>query len=378
MKKILSVLTIILSILLLFFLFSPSYLRMAIIHQYVGIDDHNIFLTRTVKAGEYIPWKISENYNKTAIDKSDIKRIEAYQSIAFLIIQNDSIRHEEYWDSYNDSSLTNAFSATKSIISLLIGIAIDEGKIKSIDQKISDFFPEIKGKYSGEVSIKNLLTMSSGLNWDESYASPFSKTTQAYYGSNLEKLIFELEILDKPGQKFKYLSGTTQLLAFILQKACGKTVSEYASEKLWKPIGAEHDALWYLDRANGMEKAYCCFTSNARDLAKIGQLVLDSGRFNGKQIVSENYISLLSQPDTFLTDDKNQAVDYYSLHWWIINYNGIKITYARGILGQYIFVIPQKNAVVVRLGHKRDDNYKNHHPEDVYLYLDAAFKILNQ
>lgn len=378
MKKILSVLTIILSLLLLTFLFSPSYLRMAIIHQYVGIDDHKIFLTRTIKAGESIPWKISENYNKTAIDNNAKKRIEAYQSIAFLVIQNDSIKYEEYWDAYNDSSLTNAFSATKSIISLLIGIAIDEGKIKSIDQKISDFFPEIKGKYSGEVSIKNLLTMSSGLNWDESYASPFSKTTQAYYGSNLEKLIFDLEIIEKPGQKFKYLSGTTQLLAFILQKACGKSVSEYASEKLWKPICAEHDALWYLDRANGMEKAYCCFTSNARDFARIGQLVLDSGRFNGKQIVSENYISLLSQTDTFLTDDKNQAVDYYSLHWWIINYNGMKITYARGILGQYIFVIPQKNAVVVRLGHKRADNYKNHHPEDVYLYLDAALKILNQ
>lgn len=378
MKKVFSVLTIILSILLLIFLFSPSYLRMAIIHQYVGIDDHKIFLTRTVKSGESIPWKISENYNKTAISSIDKKKIEAYQSIAFLVIQNDSIKYEEYWDTYNDSSLTNAFSATKSIISLLVGIAIDEGKIKSIDQKIGDFFPEIKGKYSGEVSIKNLLTMSSGLNWDESYGSPFSKTTQAYYGSNLEKLIFDLEIYEKPGQKFKYLSGTTQLLAFVLQKACGKTISEYASEKLWKPIGAQHDALWYLDKANGMEKAYCCFTSNARDFARIGQLVLDSGRFNGKQIISENYISLLSKPDTFLRDDKNQAVDYYSLHWWIINYNGMKITYARGILGQYIFVIPQKNAVVVRLGHKRDDNYKNHHPVDIYLYLDEAFKILNQ
>lgn len=378
MKKVFSVLTIILSILLLIFLFSPSYLRMAIIHQYVGIDDHKIFLTRTVKSGESIPWKISENYNKTAICSIDKKKIEAYQSIAFLVIQNDSIKYEEYWDTYNDSSLTNAFSATKSIISLLVGIAIDEGKIKSIDQKIGDFFPEIKGKYSGEVSIIDLLTMSSGLNWDESYGSPFSKTTQAFYGSNLEKLIFDLEIYEKPGQKFNYLSGTTQLLAFVLQKACGKTISEYASEKLWKPIGAQHDALWYLDKANGMEKAYCCFTSNARDFARIGQLVLDSGRFNGKQIISENYISLLSKPDTFLRDDKNQAVDYYSLHWWIINYNGMKITYARGILGQYIFVIPQKNAVVVRLGHKRDDNYKNHHPADIYLYLDEAFKILNQ
>jgi CubicO group peptidase (beta-lactamase class C family) len=351
---------------------------MALIYQYVGIDDHNIFLTKTVKSGNAIPWKISENYNQSKIITSEKQKIESYKTIAFIVIQNDSIQYEEYWDTYSDTSLTNAFSATKSIISLLIGIAIDEGKIKSINQKISDFFPELKGKYSGEVSIKNLLTMSSGLNWDESYGSPFSKTTQAYYGSNLKKLIFDLEINEKPGEKFKYLSGTTQLLAFVISKATGKSVSEYASEKLWIPIGAQHDALWYLDKANGMEKSYCCFTSNARDFAKIGQLVLDSGRVNGNQIISENYISQLSQPDTFLIDEKNQKVDYYGLHWWIIDYKGFKITYARGILGQYIFVIPQINAVVVRLGHKRDDNYEKHHPLDVYLYLDAAFNLLNK
>jgi len=377
MRKTVTIITVVFAVVLLAYLFSPSYLRQALVHQYVGIDDHKLFLTRTIKASNPVPWKISENYNQLKLSDSLKHKIESYQSVAFLVIQNDSIKYEEYWDGYSDSSLSNAFSATKSIISLLVGCAIDEGKIKGPDQKIMDFFPELKGKFSGDVTIHNLLTMSSGLNWDESYGSPFSKTTQAYYGSDLQKLIFKLEVYEKPGQKFKYLSGATQLLAFVLQKATGKTVSDYASEKLWQPIGAEHNALWYLDKANGMEKSYCCFTSNARDFARIGKLVLDSGRFNGKQLISERYISQLSQPDTFLIDEKNRKVDYYSLQWWIIDYKGLKITYARGILGQYIFVIPQLNAVVVRLGHKRDENYKNHHPLDVYMYLEAALNVLN-
>ena len=378
MRKILTTTTIILSILLFAYLFSPSYLRMAMIYQYADIDDHDIFQTRVIKSGNPVPWKISENYNQKQISSDLSEKMKAYSPVAFLVIQNDSLKYEEYWDGYSDSSLSNAFSATKSIVSLLTGCAIDEGKIKSTSQKIKDFFPELKGKYSSEVTIKDLLTMSSGLNWDESYGSLFSKTTQAYYGSDLSKLIFKLKVFEKPGQKFNYLSGTTQLLAFVLQKATGKTISEYASEKLWIPLGAKHNALWYLDRVGGMEKSYCCFTSNARDLARLGKLVLDSGRFNGKQIISENYILSLYQPDTFLIDENKKKVNYYSLHWWIIDYKGIKIPYARGILGQYIFVIPAYNAIVVRLGHKRDDIYLNQHPVDAYLYLDAAMQILEK
>jgi CubicO group peptidase (beta-lactamase class C family) len=378
MKKFLKITGIIIVIIGLAFVFAPSYLKKALIYQYVDIDDHDIFETSTVKAGSPLPWNLAKDYNRITIKDSLKKKMEIYKTIAYLVIQNDSIKYEEYWDTYSDSSLSNAFSATKSIISLLVGCAIDDGNIKSLDQKVIDFFPEFAGGYGNELTIKDLLTMSSGLNWDESYGSPFSKTTQAYYGNNLKKLIFELKVTEKPAQKFNYLSGNTQLLGFILEKATGKSLSEYASEKLWKPLGAQHDALWYLDKKDGMEKAYCCFTSNARDFARIGKLLLDSGRCNGKQIVPASYIAQLSQADTFLSDENNKKVDYYSLHWWIADYNGMKVTYARGILGQYIFVIPEMNAIVVRLGHERDKAYKNHHPLDVYTYLDIAMQILEK
>ncbi len=125
-----------------------------------------------------------------------------------------------------------------------------------------------------------------------------------------------------------------------------------------------------------MEKSYCCFSSNARDFARIGQMVLDSGKYNGKQIVSFAYLAQALARDTFLIDENKQTVDYYGYQWWIVDYKGMKIPFARGILGQYIFVIPQLNAVVVRLGHKRDTVYKNNMPLDVYIYLDAALDIL--
>ena len=378
MKKIFKGIGIFFLLIAIAFLFSPSYLKKALIYQYVDIDDHDIFETRAIKAGNPLPWKIAQSYNGFVIADSLHKKMESYKTVAYLVIQNDSIQYEEYWDNYNDSSLSNAFSATKSIISLLVGCAIDDGNIKSIDQKVIEFFPEFDNGYGKELRIKDLLSMSSGLNWDESYGSPFSKTTQAYYGNNLQKLIFDLKVIDKPAEKFSYLSGNTQLLAFILKKATGKSLAEYASEKIWKPLGAEHDALWYLDKKDGMEKAYCCFSSNARDFARIGKLLLDSGKCNGKQIVSSAYIAQLSQADTFLIDENKAKVGYYSLHWWIADYKGMKVTYARGILGQYIFVIPEMNAVVVRLGHTRDKAYKNHHPLDIYTYLDVAMKILEK
>ena len=376
MKRFFKVVVIIIIVLGIAFLAAPSYLRKALIYLYAGIDDQYKFETRTIKAGKAIPWKVSANYNKTKASDSLHKSIESYKTIAYLVIQNDSIRYEEYWDHYSDSSVTNAFSATKSIISLLIGIAIDEGKIKSVDQKVSDFFTEFAEGYGKELTIKHLLTMSSGLNWDESYGSPFSKTTQAYYGSDLKKLIMNLKVTSQPGKEFNYLSGNTQLLAFILAKATGKHLADYASEKLWQPLGSEHDALWYLDKKDGMEKSYCCFSSNARDFARIGQMVLDSGKYNGKQIVSYAYLSQALARDTFLIDENKETVDYYGYQWWIVDYKGMKIPFARGILGQYIFVIPQLNAVVVRLGHKRDTFYKNNMPLDVYTYLDAALDIL--
>jgi CubicO group peptidase (beta-lactamase class C family) len=188
----------------------------------------------------------------------------------------------------------------------------------------------------------------------------------------------KVEISQHPGVVFNYKSGNTQLLERVLNKATGMSISEYASQRLWQPLGAENPALWSLDRKHGTEKAYCCFNSNARDFARIGSLVLNHGSYRNLQIVSKNYIEEMTKPVKYLTDKDDNKADYYGLHWWIMNYKGEKIPYARGILGQYIYVLPREDAVIVRLGHKRSKNYRSHHPEDSFTWLQTGLDIIRQ
>jgi len=320
-----------------------------LIYRYVGIDDYTIFHNRTIKAGTYVPIPEASLYNKTKLSSEFKKYLAETQTIAFLVLKNDSVYYEEYWDGYDANSLSNSFSAAKSIVSILVGIAIDEGKIRSVDQEVSDFIPEYKQGLNAELTIKHLLTMSASFNWDESYNGLFSKTTKAYYGRNLEKMLLNLKVTNTPGQEFNYQSSNQLVLAYIIEKVTGTTLSEYASEKLWKPLGAENDALWCLDKKDGLEKAYCCFNSNARDFSRIGLLYLHHGVFNNQRIVSEEYVKKSVEPAD-LVDEFGNKVDYYGYSWWLSDVDTVNYFYARGILGQYIIVIPDKNIVVVRLG----------------------------
>ena len=169
-------------------------------------------------------------------------------------------------------------------------------------------------------------------------------------------------------------------MAFVLQNAVHKSLSEYASEKLWTPIHAETDALWSLDHAHGMEKAYCCFNTNARDFARLGQLVLNKGKWDDRQIVPAGYIEEAITPARELKRaDTGAPNQIYGFQFWILHYKGHTIPYMRGILGQYIFIIPDLNAVVVRLGNLRSDTYRepSHCTDDAFIWLDAALDILN-
>jgi CubicO group peptidase (beta-lactamase class C family) len=375
-KRILHFFIVLVILAFIVYFISPYYVRRALVYMKPGIDDYKIFQNRKIPAGKPQPWNLSSHYNTIRLSADDEKFFEKFKTIAFLIIQNDSLIYEKYSDGYSDSSFSNSFSVAKSIVGLLIGCAIDEGKIHSIDEPVSDFLPQFKRTASDKkLTIRHLLTMSSGLNWDEKYASLFSKTTEAYFGNDLKKLIGKLDVVETPGRIHRYLSCNTQILAFIIEKATGKKLSEYASEKLWRPLGAEHPAIWSLDSKEGEEKAYCCFNTNARDFARIGQLIINKGKWNGTRIVSEKYISESISPDTFLKDIKGLKVKHYGYQWWMIEYKGYHIPYARGILGQYIIVIPDKKAVIVRLGKKRSQNKKNH-PSDLYEYIDFALKIL--
>ncbi|NVO21666.1 MAG: serine hydrolase [Bacteroidetes bacterium] len=376
MKVFYKILTFVVLLLIVTWFLMPRYLRKALIYQKPGIEDYTIFANRKVKIGTPIPWALAKDYNKVKISDTCLAHINEFGTVAFLVLKNDSILHEEYWDGYSDTSYSNSFSMAKSFVSLMIGCLVDEGKIKSLDQPITDFIDAYTLPEYTHITIKDLLTMSSGLKWDEAYSSAFSVTTQAYYGNDLPKLMASLRLAEEPGKIHRYKSCDSQLLSMIVEKASGKSLAEYASEKLWIPLGAERDALWSLDQENGSEKAYCCFNSNARDFARIGQMVLDSGQFNGKQLVSKEYIRQATTPDTWLKDEKGNTCNWYGYQFWTLTYKGMKVNFARGILGQYIFMIPDKKAVIVRLGHKRSTEKKGEIPLDVFMFLDAGLSIL--
>lgn len=370
----------------LIFLCLPTYMREALIHWYPDISDTYIFPSHTVGKAD-VCWDFPEarDFNSYQMTQEENKYLDQYGTVAYLVIQNDSVLYEEYRDGWTPETLSNIFSATKSIVGLLTGIAYDEGYIESLDDKVCKYLPEFKEGDKDKITIRHLLTMSSGLDWDEAYTALISKTTEAYYGDNIRDLVMNLEVAEEPGKKYSYKSGDTQILSFVLEAALNKehkekesvTISDYAQEKLWQPVQACNDALWNLDREGGDEKTYCCFNTTARDMAHLARLILHNGNWNGKQVISEKYLQEAISPARYLENEFGDGpLDYYGFQIWIMHYKGMQFPAFRGLGGQYIFAIPQKNAIVVRLGHKRSDEYIREKTIDMDQYLDIAFRIM--
>lgn len=332
------------------FISGKTFLFTAVRYNFADIDDYKKFTNNEVAVAVPQPWANAADYNKINYPDSLNALLEELESVGLLMIRDNQVVFEKYWQGYTDSSKSGSFSVAKSITSILIGVALKEGKIKSLEEPVGNYLPEFKEGEKAGVRIIDLLTMSSGTDWNESYWNLFSVTSEIYYGKDAYATAIGVKMKDKPGALHYYKSGDTQLLGLILEKATGQSLSDYASEKLWKPLGAEHPALWSTDHTDGHIKAYCCFNSNTRDFARIGKLMLDSGKWNGVAIIDSTYWSNSIKP-CGIPDQKGNVCDYYGYQWWIDPVNP-EIFYARGILGQYIIVIPSKKMIIVRLGEK--------------------------
>ena len=326
-----------------------------------------------IEKGTYIPIPNSSNYNKQKPSDKFYTLSKETGTTSFVVLKDDSLLFEEYFEGLPSDSISNSFSMSKSIVGILVGCAIKEGKIKSVDDPISNYLPDFDPENKGKITIKHLLQMSSAISFNESYINPFGFAAEALYGNNLKKLIYRYKLEGEPGKNFDYQSGNTQLLCFILENATGVKIYDYASTKIWKNIGAQKNAVWCLDKEGGDARAFCCFNSNAKDFARLGQLMLHDGNYNGVQIIDTSYVKETITPAKILSDDLPNNI--YGYHWWLIELKGEKVFYARGILGQYIFCIPAKNIVAVRLGHKRSKEKINDHPVDVYTYLEEVLKL---
>ena len=343
-------------------------------HTSSYIDDYIHFPSNSIKDGNHQEWLVSKEYNKAQLPEF-IKPInDKLGTVAYVVIKNDSIIFEEYWNGYSSDSSSNSFSMAKSWISTLVGIAIKEGKIESINQKACDFLPEFCEGDNSKITIKHLLTMSSGLDWDEDYHDPLGQTAEAYFAPNLKKQMMRLKAVEPPGEIFKYHSSCSQLLAFIVESATGQSVNEYTSEKLWKPMGAKHPALWNTDTKRGDEKAFCCINSNARDFARLGKLYMNQGNWNGTQLLDSNYVKEATSVSNLLDEDGNKNVNY-GYQFWIANRKGLDVYYTRGLWGQYVICIPEKDMIIVRLGRNYGFHLADGHSEDFYQFIDAALEM---
>ena len=350
-----------------------TYFYRALYHNFPNIDDYEFFENRKIaKSTSPQPWNVSPQLNEIALTETLDKKLNELKSVAFVVIKNDTVVQEHYWDGYSTSSCSNSFSAAKSHVSALIGVALKEGKIKSIEEPVANYVPSFKEGDKAKIKIVDVLKMSSGLSWDESYSGPFSLTTEAYYGWDIEGIINNLYALEPAGQKFKYLSGDTQVLAMVLKSATGKSLTELSQEKLWQPMGYEHDAFWSVDRKDGVEKAYCCINSNALDFARLAKLYMNDGNWNGQQLIDSAYIAASVSPAVYA----QETASHYGYMWWIYNQlPGEKIYYARGILGQYIIAIPSKDIIIVRLGRKREKSKEKIHPIEVSVMIEEVMKM---
>lgn len=341
------------------------------------IEEYKDMPNDTIAALNPQPWKVSGRFNQPQLTSDAEAYHSEFGSVAYLVVHKDEILFEKYWEHFDKDVQSNSFSMAKSILGVLTGIAIREGYLNGVDQPVYRVLPQYDEGFGKELTIEHLLTMSSGIDFDEHYLNPFAFPARANYGDNLELLVAGYKVTEKPGEYFDYQSGTTQVLSFALKNALRKSPSSYASEKLWSKIGAEYPAYWSLDHKDGYEKAFCCFNAVARDFARIGKLYLQMGNWNGEQLVDSAYVQASVSPPGTMNSD-GSLCEIYGYSWWLGAYKDFDFYFMRGIKGQYVLVIPSKDLIVVRLGRTRDSSGDRDHPNDVYQYIDMALEMIEE
>ncbi|MCF7566829.1 beta-lactamase family protein [Sabulilitoribacter arenilitoris] len=376
LKKILKWLALIIGVvIILLYVFDYSYILRGIRvvyftgHTTAFIDDYPYFENEIIEKGNNPSlWPIHKNYNSTK-ETNELKQInKANGTIAYLIIKNDSIWFEKYFDGFNENSKTNSFSMAKSITTALLGKAIMDGYIKNLDQPLSDFYPEYD---YAKTTVGDLASMASGLDWVEKYTDPFCVTARANYDDDLAETILNQKVIKTPGVEFEYLSGSTALLGMVIQKATDKPLAKYLSESFWKPLGTEHDALWQLDdNENRLAKAFTAISSNAKDFARFGKLYKDYGKWKGKQLLDSAYVSKSITP-------RFPESPEYGYGFWLKDIGNKHFFMMRGHLGQYVIVEPNDNVIIVRLGHsKGPGDAIATFTDDITTYIKEAYKML--
>ena len=325
----------------------------AMIWMGADVDDQHRFPFRVVPAGD----QASELPDGAEIDLTGSSPggdedfdvfLRRTDTLAFVVVQDDELVYERYFAGSERATLHTSFSVAKSFLSTLVGIAIDEGAIGSVDDAVTDYVPELaeRDQRFGRITLRHLLTMSSGLRYDEhSGPVPWGDDISTYYGADLRDVgLNDSQIVEDPGTTWLYNNYNPLLLGMVLERATGMSVAEYVSTRLWRPLGAEEDATWSLDSEHsGFEKMESGLNAAAVDYARFGLLFLHGGEWNDAQVVPKGWV------DAATAADATDPARFYQYFWWVDDTRPDRF-YALGNFGQYIYVAPDADVVIVRNG----------------------------
>jgi CubicO group peptidase (beta-lactamase class C family) len=342
------------------------------------VYDYKNFENRVIK-GATNTFHFEEKFEETYVESLFDERVsnsgfntfdqwaEQSQTTALIFIQRDTILYERYFNGFSRDSYFHSQSVAKSFISFLIGAAIDEGLIQSVNDPLTLYVPELieRDLRFEKITIKNLLEMRSGLKYNTDFLpiinihAPWNDEVIGYYHPKVRKILLEkLEVESQPGKAFEYNNYNTSYLGLIIERATGKTVSKYLEEKLWSQI-MEYDALFSIDsKESGFEYMPSRLIARAIDYARFGHLFLNKGNWNGNQIISEDWAVKSTREDKTISRDhypdwlgSGCKHNYYSYQWWgNTNCDSTFQFFANGNLGQNIYVIPDKEIIIVHCG----------------------------
>jgi len=397
---------IILSLIVLSVMYSPTYVYRLVTMNVADVYDYKYFHNRTIKGSQdtfefvrkpdeaYVESLFADRVLQSGCNNFEDWAVKS-KTTALLFIRNDTLLYEKYYNGFGRDSLFHSQSMAKSFISFLIGAAIDDGLIHSVNDPMTTYIPELakRDPRFEKITIKDLLEMRSGLKYFEGYFPgtyihlPWHDEAIGYYHPNVRKLLLEkVDIAREPGKTFQYCNYNTSYLGLIVERATGKTVSECLQEKLWSKVMA-YDALFSIDsKKSGFEYMPSRLIARAIDFARFGRLYLNGGNWNDKQIISQDWVKNSTKEDKSIPRDNypdwlggdNCNHTYYSYQWWgNTECDSSYQFFANGNLGQAIYVIPDKKIIIVHCGNSNElfSAYNMWHVADCIKFHDFNQRI---
>lgn len=341
-----------------------------------------IFPSQTVKAGN-TPFAFEEALAPLSLTyaiEGEERHLEDFlqkvSATGLLVIKDDRIVYERYLNGGTASSLFTSWSVAKSFVSTLVGMALGDGLISSLDDPIDQYVPELAGSGYVGVPIRHVLQMSSGVDFDETYNDRFSDIQQFFVkvfvlGQPADQVVPRFNSAEESGRTFHYISLDTQALGMLVRRVFGRPLVDVLSERVWQPLGMEADAFWNVDseEADATAVAFCCLNARLRDYAKLGRLYLQDGVWNGQRLLPKGWVQTATTPGGPIWEPGASPYGYgprgYGFQWWVPN-NYQREYFAAGVWGQYIYVSEPDNLIIVRSS--ADPNYGRNMAESIAVF----------